>query len=144
MKNKKYKLDTFSDGHFFQDFEEDQDFFFKKYIGGLLIFIHGKRMVWLCEKPGIKRWRKKTFKKDIWDGCLVASLSHCRIPLMRALPGSFVHPVITDSVYLPRSSENFEELMMKLVELIHSKSPLIGVEFDLTSPTSKVKRKPAR
>ena len=127
---KKYDLSSFTDGHCFSEFQEDPDFYFQKYIGGLLIFIHGKRMVWLCEKPGIKRWRKKVFKKDIWNGCLIASLSHCRESLLKTLPGSHVHPVISDSIYLPRDSENYEESMLKLIELIHGKSPLVGVEHD--------------
>lgn len=128
MKKKKYDLSSFTDGHFFNDFQEDQDFYYQKYIGGLLIFIHGKRMVWLCDKPGIKRWRKQVFKKDIWNGCLIASLYHCRNLLLKELPGSYLHPVIKDSVYLARASENFEESMLKLVELIHKRSPLVGVE----------------
>jgi hypothetical protein len=133
MKTKKYDLSSFSDGYFFNDFEDEQDFFYQKNIGGLLIFIHGKKMIWLCEKPGIRRWRKKTFKIDIWNGCLIASLPNYHDPLVKALPGVIIHPVITDSVYLPRNIENYEELMQKLIELIHKRSPLIGVEIEPSS-----------
>lgn len=49
-------------------------------------------------------------------------------------------PVIAKWLYLPSSSSHFETSMFQLIEMIHKKSELIGVEPEVKSTRKKIPR----
>ena len=131
----KYNLDSFSLGHFFEDLSNHDTFYFKKFFGGLSIYVFGKMVAFLAEHPGDKNFRGKKFKVDVWNGCLIPSVHENHLELLKLLKGTLIHPVIEKWLYLPQQSKHFEDSMIKLVELIKRKSILIGIE-----PSLKVKK----
>lgn len=141
MKPKKYNLQNFSLGHFFEEFQTEDSFYCKKFFGGLSIYVHGKFVAFLCEKPGHREWRGQKYKMDIWNGCLVPTSYENQEKLVGLLKGSFIHPVIEKWIYLPVKSKYFEPSMGKLLTLIEKKSDLLGVAPLLKTKNIKKKIK---
>ena len=123
----KYSLENYNCGHFFEEFQDEDSFYCNKFFGGLSIYIFGKMVAFLSERPGQREWRHKKYSWDIWDGCLIPTVYHSQPQLLKKLKGSSVHPVIEKWIYLPRSLSSFENSMQKLVSLIGQKSNLVGV-----------------
>lgn len=140
---KKYSLDHFSAGHFFEDFESQDSFFVKKFFGGLSIYVFGRMVAFLCDHPGDKEWRGKKFKTEIWNGCLIPSNREHHKLILKKIKGTLVHPVITKWIYLPQSSPYFENSMFRIIELIKTKSELVGIEPEI-KPSKKSKAKPIK
>lgn len=140
FKKKKYSLESFSAGHFFAELESVDSFYFKKFFGGLSIYVFGKMVAFLCEHPGDKEWRGKKFKIELWNGCLIPSHREYHELLLNKIKGTSVHPVISKWLYLPHSSIHFESSMLQLVELIEKKNNLIGIESGVKS-VRKTKKK---
>jgi hypothetical protein len=141
---KKYNLDSFSSGHFFEDLADHETFYFKKFFGGLSIYVFGKMVAFLSEHPGDKSFRGKKFKMDVWNGCLIPSVRENHSELIKILKGTVIHPVIEKWLYLPQESEHFEDSMVQLVEMIQRKNKLVGIEPELKSKkkkTVKVRKK---
>ena len=128
LNTKKYSLENFSNGHFFEEVADKDSFYLKKFFGGLSIYVYGRMVAFLCEHPGDKKYRGKRFKLDIWDGCLIPSVRENHKELLNLLDGTIVHPVIEKWLYLPQKSKHFESSMLKLADLVARKSSLIGVE----------------
>jgi hypothetical protein len=125
---KKYNLDSFSTGHFFEELSDEDTFYFKKFFGGLSIYVHGKMVAFLCDHPGDKSFRGKKFKIDVWDGCLIPCVRDDHATVLKLIPGTVIHPVIEKWIYLPKKSKYFEESMLQLIELIQRKNKFIGIE----------------
>lgn len=138
---KKYSLENFSAGHFFEELESKDSFYFKKLFGGLSIYVFGRMVAFLSEHPGDSEWRGKKFKNEIWNGCLIPSHRDFHNDLLKLLKGTSIHPVITKWLYLPQSSANFEDSMFKLVELIKMRNELVGIVPNVRSKTKKAKTK---
>lgn len=138
---KKYSLESFSAGHFFEELAAKDSYYCRKFFGGLSIYVFGKMVAFLCEHPGDKEWRGKKFKNEIWNGCLIPSRREHHESLLIKIKGTIVHPVITKWLYIPQSSKYFESSMFQLVEMIQKKNELIGVEPEIKSKKkSKAKR----
>jgi len=138
---KKYSLENFSNGHFFEELADKDSFYLKKFFGGLSIYIYGRMVAFLCEHPGDKKYRGKRFKLDIWDGCLIPSIRESHKELLYLLDGTIVHPVIEKWLYLPQKSKHFERSMLKLVDMVMKKNPLVGIEPELKIRTKSKKEK---
>lgn len=82
----KYNLDSFDSGHFFEDLSAHDSFYFKK------------------------SFRGKKYKFDIWNGCLIPTSREHHAELLELIKGTIVHPMIEKWLYLPQSSEHFEDL----------------------------------
>ncbi len=137
----KYNLDNFGSGHFFEELSDDDSFYFKKFFGGLSIYVYGKMVAFLCEQPDKKTFRGKKFKVAVWDGCLIPSVREDHNQLLKLIKGTCVHPVISKWLYLPQKSEHFENSMIQLAELIQRKNKLIGIEPEIKIKKSKTKSK---
>ncbi len=131
--NKKYSLENFSAGHFFEDLESKESFYCKKFFGGLSIYVFGRMVAFLCEHPGDKEWRGKKFKTEIWNGCLIPSHRDHHDLLLSKIRGTTIHQAITKWLYLPQSSKYFESSMFQLIEMIQKKNDLIGIEPEIKS-----------
>jgi hypothetical protein len=137
---KKYNLDSFNSGHFFEDLSDHESFYFKKFFRGLSIYMHGKLVVCLCDGPDDKSFRGKKYKIDIWDGCLIPTNREHHSALLKLIKGTMIHPVIEKWLYLPMKSEHFEDSMIQIAELIKRKNVLIGVEPNLKSKKPEAKK----
>jgi hypothetical protein len=135
--SKKYNLDSFDSGHFFEDLSEQESFYFKKFFRGLSIYVFGKVVACLSDRPEDRTFRRKKYKFDIWNGCLIPTNREHHLELLKQIKGTLVHPVITKWLYLPQSSEHFESSMIQLVEMIKRRNILIGIEPELRSKKPK-------
>jgi hypothetical protein len=138
--SKKYSLENFSAGHFFEELESEESFYCRKFFGGLSIYVFGKMVAFLSEHPGDKEWRGKKFKTEIWNGCLIPSHREYHDSLIGKIKGTSVHPVITKWLYLPASSPHFEASMFLLIEMIEKKNEEIGIEPEVKSNRKKTGR----
>jgi hypothetical protein len=91
-------------------------------------------------RPGDKSFRGKSYRIEIWNGCLIPTDREHHDELLGAIKGTIVHPVIKKWLYLPQKSEYFEDSMNQIVELIKKKSSLIGVEPKLKIKKSRSKK----
>lgn len=138
---KQYSLDNFSAGHFFEELSSKDSFYYKKFFGGLSIYVYGRMVAFLSEHPGDKEWRGKKFATDIWNGCLIPSSREHHDSLLKTIKGTVVHPVIEKWLYLPQDSKHFEASMIHLVELVRRKNPLVGIEPEIKNPKKSKKKK---
>lgn len=136
-KSKKFNLDSFDSGHFFEDLSQEDSFYLKRFFRGLSIFVFGKAVAYLSNRPSDKSFRGKQYKFDIWNGCLIPTSREHHFELLKRVKGTLVHPVITKWLYLPQSSEHFEDSMIQLVEMIKRRSILIGIEPELKPKKTK-------
>jgi hypothetical protein len=136
----KYSLDSFSSGHFFEDLSVHDSFYLRKFFRGLSIYVFGKAVAYLSDRPGDRSFRGKKYKLDIWNGCLVPTKREHHPELLKSIKGTLVHPVIEKWLYLPCSSEHFEDSMIQLVEMIKQKDPLIGIEPELKPKKTRLKK----
>ena len=139
---KRYSLESFSAGHFFEALAAEDSFYCKKFFGGLSIYVFGQMVAFLSEHPGEKEWRGKSFQFDVWNGCLIPSHREHHDLLLKKIKGTVVHPVISKWLYLPQAAQQFETSMFKLIEMIENKSTLIGVEPEISSG-KRPKKKPS-
>lgn len=136
----KYNLESFDSGHFFEDLSAHDSFYFKKFFRGLSIYVFGKAVAYLSNRPGDKSFRGKKYKFDIWNGCLIPTNREHHAELLKLVKGTIVHPVIEKWLYLPQSSTHFEDSMIQLVEMIKKKNSLIGIESTLKPKNSRAKK----
>lgn len=135
-----YNLDSFDSGHFFEDLSTQDSFYLKKFFRGLTIYVFGKAVAYLSNRPGDKSFRGKRYKIDIWNGCLIPTNREYHAELLKLLKGTLVHPVIEKWLYLPQNSDHFEDSMNQLLEMIKRKNPLIGIETQLKPRKPKTKK----
>lgn len=132
-------LDSFTMGHFFEELSFNDSFYLKRFFRGLSIYVHGKAVAYLSNRPGDKSFRGKSYRSEIWNGCLIPTDRQYHPELLKLIKGTVVHPVIQKWLYLPHKSEHFEESILQIVELIKNKSVFVGIE-----PTTKLKMESAK
>ncbi|MCE3011770.1 MAG: hypothetical protein LW878_01775 [Proteobacteria bacterium] len=120
-------LDSFTIGHFFEELSFDDSFYLKKFFRGLSIYVHGKAVAYIANRPGDKSFREKNYQIDIWNGCLIPTEREHHTELLKLIKGTVIHPVIQKWLYLPHKSEHFEESIFKIVDLIKKQSELVGI-----------------
>lgn len=135
-KKSNISLDSFTIGHFFEELSFDDSFYLKRFFRGLSIYVHGKAVAYLANRPGDNSFRGKTYQIEIWNGCLIPTDRQHHVELLRQIRGTVVHPVIQKWLYLPHKSEHFEDSILEIVDLIKKKSELIGIK-----PTLELKKK---
>lgn len=131
QKNYSYSLDSSDLGHFFEELSAHDSFYFKKFFRGLSIYFSGKAVAYISDRPGDKFFRGKSYDIEIWNGCLIPTDREHHSELLRLIKGTVVHPVIKKWLYLPKTSDYFEDSMVQLVNMIKSENSLVGIEPDL-------------
>lgn len=139
IKKQSYRLEDFNAGHFFAELVERDGYYCKSFFGGLSIYVFGKMVAFLCDRPGQKTYRGKRYKIDLWNGCLIPSHRDDHDSLLKILKGTTVHPVIEKWLYLPYDSKYFEQSIGALVDMIEKKDNLVGVPI-VIKPARKRKR----
>lgn len=116
--------------------------------GGLAYFLDMKLMLILVEQPDSTYEHKDvTYPFPLWNGFILPVEYKKQNAFF--LKYSFLenHPVSKDWLYIPASSENFEEEVRLLLREISKQNPLIGLAVKLNVGTkaksSKPKAKPS-
>lgn len=107
---------------------DDDSFLTKPMFGSLALYYRGLNVAILSENPGENSYRGKKYSFDLWDGVLVPTFHVHHDSLKSQIPSLISHPVLGKWLYLPRQTEEFEEISILLVDLIRRQDPRIGVE----------------
>lgn len=109
---------------FWESLENDPTFVLRPMFGTKAVYVCGK--IVLCF----------SVRKEPWRGVLVATEQTQHTSLRAELPALEVHPILPKWLYVPESSERFEATVGRLVQLVRSRDPRIGVV-----PRVKAKRR---
>jgi hypothetical protein len=107
--------------------ENDATFVLRSMFGSKAIYLDGKMQ--LCFISNAEPWR----------GVLLCTAKDHHQSLIGSFPALKPHPILGKWLYLPESNEAFESIAKKIVRLVRSRDPRIGV-----IPPPKKRRKPAR
>ncbi len=98
----------------------------KSWFGGRTIMLHGRHHLFL------------TVQGEPWQGVLVCTYHEHQASLRAEFPALQQHPVLGKWLYLPEAAESFERDAKRLLQLVRSRDPRLGI---LPSPK---KKKPAK
>lgn len=84
--------------------------------GCLGCYLHGRLMLVLAAR------------REPWQGLLVPTSREHHATLLREEGGLSIHPILAKWLYLPESSDGFEEAARRLVDRVLANDPRIGVE----------------
>jgi hypothetical protein len=112
---------------YFEDLQQNESFLTRRMFGGLAIYYKGLFVAMLIEEPGDKTYRGKKYQFDIWDGVLIPTSREYHELLFKDFPDLVSHPVLGKWLYLPQQTENFEEILAKLIRLIRKQDPRLGI-----------------
>jgi hypothetical protein len=102
---------------------DEPTFVLKSWFGGRTIMLHGLHHLFL------------TTQGEPWQGVLVCTFHEHQPSLLAEFPSLRPHPVLKKWLYLPESSETFERDAKRLVQLVRSRDPRLGIP-----PSPKKKR----
>jgi hypothetical protein len=97
----------------------------KPLFGGRTLKLDGKHQLFL------------TTQGEPWQGLLVCTFHEHQPSLLAEFPALSPHPVLGKWLYLPEAAETFERDAKRLVQLVRSRDPRIGV------PSSSRRKKTA-
>src|SRR3954466_15303339 len=95
--------------------QNEPTFALKAWFGGRSIMLHGKHQLFL------------TAQGEPWQGVLVCTFHEHQPSLLAEFPALRQHPVLGKWLYLPESAETFERDAKRLVQLIRTGDPRIGI-----------------
>ncbi len=98
-------------------------FVLKAWFGGRTIMLHGLHMLFL------------TAQGEPWQGVLVCTFHEHQPSLLAEFPALTQHPVLKKWLYLPERAETFERDARRLVQLVRTRDPRLGIP-----PSAKKKR----
>ena len=102
-------------------------FLLKSWFGGRTIMLHGCHQLFL------------TTQGEPWQGVLVCTFHEHHASLRADFPALEPHPVLGKWLYLPETADTFEADARRLVQLIRSRDPRLGIP-----PSPKKPRAPKR
>jgi len=102
---------------------DEPSFVLKSWFGGRTLMLHGLHTLFL------------TAQGEPWQGVLVCTFHEHQPSLLAEFPALCQHPVLKKWLYLPETAETFEAEARRLVGLVRSRDPRIGIP-----PAPKKKR----
>ncbi len=95
---------------------EEPSYIDRAWFGCRAIYLHGRLMLVLCsgEEP--------------WNGILIATEKEFHKDIRKEFQQAVQHPVLKKWLYLPENSEDFETVVMDIVEAIRMNDQRFGVE----------------
>ena len=111
----------------FDPLRDNPTFRSKRMFGGLAAYFMDRLVMVLTESPGEKSYRGKDYSMEIWNGILFPTERGYHEELVRDFPALMPHPVLGKWLYLPFCQEDFEEMAIRLGELVLSEDPRFGV-----------------
>jgi len=95
---------------------EEPSYLPRAMFGCLGIYLHGRLMLVLAAR------------RQPWQGVLIPTAREHHSALLREEAALIIHPVLAKWLYLPESSDGFEEAARRLVDRVLANDPRIGVE----------------
>ncbi len=120
----------------FGELQEDPSYLVRPYFGGLAVYIRGRFVIWVSESPGDRVYKNIKCDFDIWDGVLIPTENEFQDSLKKLFPGAVSHPVLKKWLYIPKQTEDLEQTVEILLDLIKKADPRIGI-----IPQSKTRKK---
>lgn len=112
---------------------EQPSYYQKAMFGALGCYLYGRLMLVLAAR-----------RQAPWQGLLIPTEREHQPSLRSEEPALVVHPVLAKWLYLPESSESFEEAAQRLVDRVLANDPRLGVEPSMGTPQSGKDRQAAR
>jgi hypothetical protein len=112
---------------YFEELSLESSFALKPMFGCLAIYFRGYNVAVLAANPGERIYRNKKFQFDLWDGLLIPTSREHHASLKKNFSELIEHPILGKWLYLPQQSEGFEEVIMRIVNLIRRNDPRIGI-----------------
>lgn len=106
---------------------DEPSFVLKFWFGGRTIMLNERHQLFL------------TTQGEPWQGVLVCTFHEHQPSLRAEFPALLQHPILKKWLYLPESAETFERDAKKLVRLVKSRDPRLGIP-----PSPRKKRKTKR
>lgn len=106
---------------------DDPTFELRSWFGGRTIMLRGKHQLFL------------TTQGEPWQGVLVCTFHEHQASLLAEFPSLRQHPVLGKWLYLSEATETFETDAKRLVQLVRTGDPRIGIE-----PASRGKKRAAK
>jgi len=93
----------------------EASFELKSWFGGRTVMLEGKHHLFL------------TTQGEPWQGVLVCTFHEHQSSLRAEFPSLVQHPVLKKWLYLPESSETFENDARRLIQLVRRRDPRLGI-----------------
>ena len=126
-KKSKDPLQQFSQLWLFEDLFEYPEFAYKRMFGGLAIYYSGLMVAVLMEDPEQNYYKNLRFDYPIWNGFLLPTFREHHESLISDLPELLPHPVLGKWLYLPLTTEKYDEVSQIILQMIKSRDPRLGI-----------------
>jgi hypothetical protein len=87
----------------------------KSMFGGFAYYIDERIVMLIFESPGDYKYRKQTFKFEVWNGCMFPVEHEHHSKAFKQFPQLVNHPVLPKWLYLPLHTEGFDELVTEVI-----------------------------
>lgn len=111
---------------------EEPSFVLKSWFGGRTLMLHGLHTLFLSSQG------------EPWQGVLVCTFHEHQPSLLADFPSLRQHPILKKWLYLPESAESFETDARRLVQLVRTRDPRIGIPPSPRKVRTSAKTKPIR
>lgn len=98
----------------------------KNMFGGFGYYLNDRMMLCLMESYGDRKYKDITVDYDLWCGCLFPCDRENHSAILMKFPFLFPHPILGKWLYLPLSTENFDELAESVLRELRRQNPLFG------------------
>ncbi len=125
----------------FQHWVEDllpEGFIRKPMFGGRAYYWNEKLILTIFENPGDRQYKDKIASYDIWNGCMFPVEREHHSTVLGKFPQLFNHPILGKWLYAPQDTEDFEDLVTKVLRQIPGKMDVFGV---IVKPKKKSQKK---
>ena len=100
----------------------------KNMFGGFGYYLNDRMILCLMESYGDRKYKDITVDYDLWCGCLFPCDRENHAAILKKFPFLFSHPVLGKWLYLPLSTENFDELAESVLKELRRQNPLFGTQ----------------
>ena len=87
----------------------------KSMFGGWAYYIDDRIVMLIFENPGDYKYQKKTYKFEVWNGCMFPVEHEHHEKALKQFPELVNHPVLPKWLYLPLHTEGFDELVSEVL-----------------------------
>lgn len=100
----------------------------KPMFGGRAYYLNEKLILTIFENPGDRQYKDKIADFDIWNGCLFPAEREHHAEIIKKFPQLFNHPILGKWLYAPQDTEDFEDLVTKIIRQIPGRLDIFGVK----------------
>lgn len=104
-----------------------EEFLRKPMFGGFAYYFGPVLKLVMFEVEGDNRYRDHVYPFEVWNGCLFPAEREHHEVLLKKFPFLVNHPVLPKWLYLPVKTEDFENLVVKVLKDVLKPTGLWGV-----------------